>query len=214
MEMDDLVRELTTDLKPIGILRPVPFAVSTGAVCLGFTGAYAFFIIRVRPDLLTKITEPLFALNLLAGLWTIFFGLGLAAQLGLPGRPRNWWLVPMAVAPLLLILFFTFLSSLSGGLQLWMDGSDLVGKACSIGTLVVAALAFPLFGWQLRKGASQSPPLTGVIAGLVTFGAGLLAIASHCEIDNAVHALLYHLAIPLAVVNLAGLTIGRRLFRW
>ena len=93
-------------------------------------------------------------------------------------------------------------------------GLDPGGVKCFAMVLIFAAIPTMLLMRGLAKRAPTRLGLTGSLAGLAGVGAGWIAIALHCPVDNPVHILLWHLALPIVYGFGLGILILSRLLRW
>ena len=92
-----------------------------------------------------------------------------------------------------------------------MDTSDPLGDfarngwRCAIATVLFGTLPWLGLWWQVRRGASMSGGLSGLLAGAgaLLFSFAVMRIA--CPIDEPLHILFWHLFPALAVTALSAL---------
>jgi hypothetical protein len=209
---EDLIRSIVEDAEPVRRL-PSPFL--RAASWLGFAGIIVTVVtlaFGLREDLAAKISEPIFALEMVDVALTGVTAAVAAFCISLPDRSRLWLLLPV---PALLM----WLSTIGYGcLTNWIPlGPGGPATAISPRCFATAGLiSVPLAALLLRmlRHAGPTRPLE-------TAAAGALAIAALTtgglrlfhELDPTVVVLGWTFGTTLTFTSLGGL-FGRRLFSW
>lgn len=214
MKNQDLIKNLSSDLKPVRVL-PSPQRLSLFVV-LGFlTGVLVvLFLTKIRSDLSLKLQSGSFLLSLLLLLSLGVLSAVAAASLTRPeARPRfrirRALLIggATAISALLVLLIHGLTSAGEPALDHW-------GWKCSAVTLWMSLIGSFAGGWLLRKGASTRPLLSGF---LVSFGAlcfSWVGVGIECGFDGALHLAAWHYALPAFVGVFIGWGLSRLFFRW
>ena len=95
-----------------------------------------------------------------------------------------------------------------------MEGLNLEGLSCALMTTFVSFVTGAFFLWRMRRGASEKIWLSAFAIVFASFGSGGISILLHCNIDNAMHAMIWHILTPFATTALIGVPIGIRLLKW
>lgn len=210
---DDLIANLTADLKPVA-----PHALERRlwiALAIGLAGT-----VLVGPLVLDLVVGRPFG-----GAWgsMMFWGklaytlaLGLLGLVAVPAlsRPDRRLVWPLVAAGALVVL------ALIAGTMGWMQADwampVLMGGTALVCPWLIILTAAPLLALLLgamRRFAPASPTLAGGAAGLLAGGFGAAAYAFYCgETSMMFMAVWYSLGI--ALTGLLGALIGRYLLRW
>ena len=205
----ELIERLSASATPVRRLRP-PMQ-RAGLWLLFATVVLAVLALShgVRPDLATKLGQPVFAAGLVGSLLTGILATITAFCLSVPDRSRLWLLLPV---PALVLWVATigygcltdWVSIAPGGLRL---GSTL---DCFL-TLVLASLPpAVLLLAMLRHTAPVQPRILPAIGGLAVAGIAATSMSVLHELDATIMVLIWNLGAAALIVGLGG-TIGRRL---
>ena len=210
MKTDDLIASLGDEATPV---KPLPSPrtrylrwLGAALLCLGAGMA----VLGLRPDLAERLTSWAFVLQAV-----LTFGLGLlsaaaAFVLSVPSTRDSRWLrrLPLAVLGLWLILLVTLAIRFpaEAGIAGW--GFPCVRDIVILGLLPGAFLFF-----MIARAAPLMVRWTGMLVAMSA--AGLGAFASHmlCANDAFLHVIAWHL-LPVSVIGIAGVGLGRLLRRW
>ncbi len=157
----------------------------------------------LRPDLMTRLEAPDLLLEELA----VALGAGLVALAALraavPGRSLGRggiWLAALAFGLALLLV-------LRAPVHAWPYGLLELGLPCILRSVAWAALPLAALFVALRRGAALAPARAGALAGAAAFGFASLAVRICCQLDEAVHLLLFH-AGPVAAGTVGSAVLG------
>ncbi len=214
METIDLIHTLARDTKPARRLqRPsVRFAV-WAAVSLVIVLAWVL-VLGSRPDLSPKLGDLRFlteSLLLLAG--------GVVAALvslvvSIPDSDRKPALKFSALFPM--VGWFTLLLAvLIHGL---MHGeanalSAGLGIGCIRDILLIGGGPALFLFYLVRRASPTEPALTGALVLISMACIGALGTQFLCKNDRALHLMVWHF-LPIAILALTGIPLGRRFLRW
>lgn len=214
MKTEELISQLSQDLKPV---RPLP---GTGLlvgrwVLLGLLlVAAALTLFHPRADLSAQWQNSATLVQLLSFAGLFLLSLVLLAWSLFPGKPHlTIW---EKVLPGLLICFFLY--QLGRVMQLdkalLLEGLEWQGLECALAASLVGGVTALFLLRRARRGASVTPLKSGLILGLASLGAGGIAITLHCGNENSLHIGLWHLLIPLLVLQGIGALFGLYFLRW
>ncbi len=215
MKTDDLIQNLTLDLKPkqsMGSpLRSISFFTFLGIFILGLS----LCMMTCRTDLKEIIYHPKFLFDLILSFILSVVTLSLAVFLSRPG-------FEIAVKKLkYMTICFLVVSLVSSGLnvaQLSQSqinlGLSTSGVECFFIVLGYAVVLGAALFFQLRKAASLDSDLSGLVIGATCVSLGNVGICFFCGIDNGVHIVLWHFAIPMVVALASGIGLSRLLLKW
>lgn len=213
MQTDDLIRSLTTDLKPVPrntVGRRIAFGIGGGAIV---TLVMILFGLGFRPDLAIAMRGSQFWMK-----WgyTISLGVGAVAatmHLSRPDAQRVRWpwllLVPFGLLAMLSMNEFVR-TPRSGWLAL------LQGESWRICPLLVLLLSIPiLLGllWSFRWLAPARLRLAGAAAGLASGASAATLYCLHCPEASATFVLVWY-TLGMGLAALVGALAGPRFMRW
>ncbi len=206
MKTNDLIDQLGTRLQPVKRLpRPwIRFARWFAAMGLCFGAAMA--LRGIREDLFQRLTDPLFVLSTLMILATATLSAAAAFQLSVPGEERRW----TRRVPLLALGMWVAMIAFHA-----MSGAPLMGGAgwgCARDVLLLGAIPGVLLFWMVRGAAPLKLNWTGVFVMLALGALGALGTQLGCHDDAPLHLLLWHF-VPVILVGLSGIVLGRFLLR-
>jgi len=210
-EMDTFINDLSAQPAPTCRAHCLMklFLTWAGVLILYIAAVVGFYLLP-RPDLLQKLTQPLFAAEILSLGAMIFSSAFGAALLGYPdGQQKPWalWLPLAAFAVFVIIIAFAWHAYPLPPTVAWD------GMKC---TLCIALLSLPpvlFMSWQIRRMASVRPRLAAVNAFLAAFAVAALALRLSEPTDSMMHLAIFHY-LPMLAAAALGCLIGRRIFRW
>lgn len=213
MQTDDLIAHLSGGLEPVRGTE-VARILATGLV-LGLAGSALLMAVTIgiRPDIVDAMGGGAFWLKFLYTLVIAVLGLKLVERVGRPGTD--------ATVPALLIGIPVLVLMAMMAMQM-MPADDaarhtlLMGHSANVCSVLIAALALPLFGglfWSLRKLAPTRLTRAGAAAGLLAGSAAATIYAFHCTESTATFIAIWYTA-GIALTTLMGAALGRVLLRW
>lgn len=207
-----LIDALVAQAGPVRRLRP-PLQ-RAGLWLLFAGGILALFaaLHGVRPNLLQRLHDPVFAVSLLGAAATGILAAVAAFHVSLPDRAAAWGWLP---APAAALWFATIgYGCLTDWVGLEPDGVRLGTTLQCFATLVLtsAPLSLALF-LMLRHAAPTRPTEAAVMGSLAVAGLTATALALFHSIDATVMVLIWNLGTAV-VMLLIGAAYGRRLLAW
>lgn len=208
----DLIATLASNMEPVRRLRPPAIR----AVCWLLLAAVLLALIAVsqgiRPDLVQRLRDPIFAISMAASLLTGISAAIAAFELSLPDRSRLWLLLPLPAVVLWLsnigyqcLVQWTSVSP---------DGISLGEAADCFATLVLTSLPLSLTMLvMLRYAAPLRPTVTTLMGSLAVAAITATALSLFHVIDATLMILMWNLGTAVLLIGLGGL-FGRRMFRW
>jgi hypothetical protein len=210
MKTDRLIETLAADTRrppdPARLLAlSLPVAAIVSAILL-------VIALGLRENVAAVLASPVLFKTLLP------LGLGasavaLALRLARPGLRPGWPLAGIAAA--LALAAGSFLLALFDT-PAPMQGAKVLGDSIRTCLLSIPTLAIPLLAaalWALRQGASLSPGLSGLAAGLAAGGLSAAIYSLHCPEDSPLFFVTWY-GLAILAVTLAGHLLGARLLRW
>lgn len=212
MQSEELVKILAADAKPV---RRLPSPMVRLLIWLGISIAYAALVVwlmGLRPDILSKLGNARFVVELSATFMTSVLAAAAAFCAGCPGRPIWERFAPM---PALGLWFWSlgegcwqsFAASGAEGLSFRID------FVCLPSILLVGILPGAVILKMIRQGAPIAPTTTTALATLAAAALGATALRLFHEQDASVMVLVWQFGSVVLLASLGALT-GRRLLRW
>jgi len=208
--IDDLVARLAQDASAVKP-APHPFLLSLkwmGAAAIYLAVSLAFS--GLRPDWFERLHNTWFVAELLA-LLGIFIVTSLsAALLAFPDLHQKRALVFAPVLPFLVFLLVMFFA--------WRADSPPAALPvhsfeCTIGIMLMALLPAVWTFYSMRSYASTHSQWAGGVALLSAFSVGALWLRLHEANDSISHVIVWHY-LPMLVIGLIGMWLGKRLLKW
>jgi hypothetical protein len=208
--IEELVDTLSRDaslVKP----TPHPFILSTkwmGGVAIYL--ALSLIISGLRPDLMVKLHEPWFAVEI-AVLIAIFIGTSLsAAVLSFPDLHQ---MRRIAFAPAFLFALFLLIIILAWRTESPATPLPMHTYECTLCIILVSLLPAAWTFFEIRKFASTHFRLTGSIALLFAFSIGALWLRLYESNDSIVHVIQWHY-LPMIGFGVVGMWLGKVILKW
>lgn len=213
MKTDDLILQLTSQLKPV---KPVSRLKTAGFLLLAVAIILGLFLsfIELRSDLSLRMTQTDFWMGLFA--WISFFILGLfmSVSLAIPGRKISPWLKSSIFVSAAAIFIWHLSMLVNMDSMSMMMGLNIEGIRCTLVTLMGFIVSGAFIVQRLKKGASQRPLISALLAGLISLSVGGMLIMVNCENDNGIHVFLWHLLMPMVVVVGLAVSVINKLLKW
>lgn len=212
MQPEELVKILAADAKPV---RRLSSPMVRLLIWLGISIAYAALVVwlmGLRPDILSKLGDARFVVELSATFMTSVLAAAAAFCAGCPGRPIWERFAPL---PALGLWFWSlgegcwqsFAASGAEGLSFRID------FVCLPSILLVGILPGAVILKMIRQGAPIAPTTTTALATLAAAALGATALRLFHEQDASVMVLVWQFGSVVLLASLGALT-GRRLLRW
>lgn len=208
-----LIDDLANDLKPCSPC--CPYSMVAKLMIVALTGGFVLLAtIGLRPDLLQSLSS-------VVPFWKsgIFLIVGVGAtltlcRLGLPGRGTG------IVGPALMLLGLSGLIGFGLGAVAFSEHMDQLINAVNLGgrgfcLVSITGLGITLMAagaFVLRGMAYTRPNLAGWLLGTGSAAFAAAAYAWHCINDQPFYVAAWY-TIPVVLLGLLGLGLGRRLFR-
>lgn len=214
MKTDDLISQLSADLKPVKPAESV-FSFTMKWTLLSVVAVVVVTVgIQPRIDLLQTLASfdtwvQLFGFALL--LMTSLALTGWASSPGRSGLQKYLRAVFLGLAAVAIIQTVRLLGVSEAVLA---EGLSVLGSRCAMVSMTVGVLTGALLAWKSRQGATTQPLLSGLVLGLAAVGTGGIAITLHCASQNGMHIFMWHFLLPLMVMAVLGSWIGQKLLRW
>lgn len=208
--IDELVASLARDAVPVKA-APHPLMLS-----LGWLMAAAFYLVislwlsGLRPDLMQKFHEPLFAAEV-AVLGLIFIATSLSAAVLV--FPDLHQMRKSAWAPSGLFVLFMFIIFFAWRTDAPPAPLPEHSFECTASITLLALLpAFWTF-LSMRRFASTHSRWAGSVALLFAFSVGALWLRLHELNDSIIHVIQWHY-LPMLGIGLVGWWLGKRFLKW
>ncbi len=208
--IDELVTRLAQDATAI---TPAPHPFLLSLKLIGLAALYLIVSLAfsgLRPDWAVKFHSVWFVAEVVA-LLGIFCVTSLsAALLGFPDQyqKRNMVLAPIWMFVLFLLILVLALRAESPATPLPVHSFECT-FSISLMALVPAVWTF----YVMRKFASTHYRLAGSVALLSAFSVGALWLRLHEATDSVAHVIEWHY-LPMSVIGIIGLWLGKRLLKW
>lgn len=212
MQTEQLIAQLSAEAAPV---KPAPCPkrmlvrwLSVTALIIG--GAVA--VSHLRPDFAQRIAEPLYLIELAALLALLISTGASACWLAFPDRRQQGWLVKLPLLPLAVYaLTIAYRLLVPGATAVALEEDN--GMICSICIVGYALAPAATLLALARRCATTVPRLTGAIALLAAATTGQI-ILKLIEANDAVPHLLVSHIIPIMLLGLIGMALGRKLLVW
>jgi hypothetical protein len=208
----DVIDSLVADAKPVRRLQPP----AVRALCWLMFAALMLSLVAVehgvRPDLMLKLRQPVFATSVVAALMTGVLAAMASFTASVPGRSRRWLLLP---APALAVWILTIgYGCLTGWVNIGPDGISLGETARCFATLAITGIPLSLAMLiMLRYVARLSPTPVAMTGSLAVAAMTTTAVSLFHPLDATVLILLWNLGVTALLLAFSGL-YGKRLLEW
>lgn len=208
----DVIDSLVTDVKPVRRLRPP----AVRALCWLMFAALMLALVAVghgvRPDLMLKLSQPVFATSVVAALMTGVLAAMASFIASVPGQSRRWLLLP---APALAVWISTIgYACLTDWVSIGPDGMSLGETTRCFATLAVTGIPLSLAMLiMLRYAARLSPAPVAMMGSLAVAAMTAVALSLFHPLDATVMILIWNVGITVLFLTFSGL-YGKRLLEW
>lgn len=166
----------------------------------------------VRPDLPTRLRQPIFVFSMLGALATAVLAALASFKLNLPESPRGWVLLPLPG-------FAMWVSTISYGcLTDWIsmnpNGIQLGEAARCFATLLMTSVPLSIaMAIMLRFAAPLRPTIVSAAAGLAVAAMTSFALSLLHNLDASIMILIWNLGMAVLIAGMAS-ALGRPLLVW
>jgi hypothetical protein len=201
-----LVRRLAAEVKPKRPLWPVELRL--GLWMASEVGVLAWVATHTSNDFMQKLQQPVYAIEVLFFAAAAVISAALALRSAIPGRALRASEATLAAA---LVIAGTLLVAAVKPMDTAspLGGFVRVGLPCAYGIGIFATLPLLLLWWMVRRGASMSGGLSGLLAGGGASFYSFAMLRLKCPIDEPLHILAWHLLPALALTALSTLAGAR-----
>src|SRR5712692_7326150 len=213
MMTDELIRQIARGVTPVRILPSTPrrFLSWFGAAILSV--ATGVVLIGLRPDVLRGTTTLQFALNCVVILLITVLSVVAASMKSIPDTTRS---VLVLIPPLSAVFIWLVLLATQGRL-VFATGphhySAGHGFGCIRDILVLGAIPGAFLFFLVRRAAPVALGWSGLLVMLTLASIGALGLQFTCTNDDPLHLFAWHF-LPVLVIAVSGIVLGRRLLRW
>jgi energy-converting hydrogenase Eha subunit G len=197
-----LVRRLSREITPSRPLWPVSVRLTLWIVME--VGILAWVMSHTTNNFVAKLTHPAYAIEIVFFTTAAIVSAELALKSAIPGRTLSAKEATMVTA---LVLAGTIVLIIAQPIVTSDPLGDFArnGWRCAIETVKLGTLPWLALWSLVRRGASMSGWLSGLLvgAGALLFSFAVMRIG--CPIDEPLHLLTWHLSPALAVIALSTL---------
>ncbi|MBI3903133.1 MAG: DUF1109 domain-containing protein [Nitrosomonadales bacterium] len=209
-DIEQLVEMLAEDATPV---RPAPHPFVLSLKWTGAATAYLAVTLAIsglRPDLMQKFHEPWFVAEIVS-LLGIFAATSIsAALLAFPDLHQKR---TMAFAPVLAFALFLLVILCAWSADNPPAPLPVHSFECTLSITLVSLLPAVWTFYSMRRFASTHYHLAGGIALLSAFSVGALWLRLHEINDSILHLVQWHY-LPMLVVGIIGLWLGKTVLKW
>ncbi|MFZ5524300.1 MAG: DUF1109 domain-containing protein [Pseudomonadota bacterium] len=208
--IDELINKLAKDVAAVKPAHhPVLLSLEWTAVAV-FYLAVALMISGFRTDLMVKLHEPWFAVEI-AALAGIFVATSLSAAL--LSFPDLHQMRRVALLPALTFTLFALLMLFAWHADSPPSPPPVHSVECTLGITMLAILPAAWIFFVMRKFASTHHYWAGSVAMLAAFSVGALWLRLYEQTDSIMHVIEWHY-LPMIFIGLIGMWLGRILLKW
>lgn len=212
MKTEDLIAELSGELRPIpphAGLAPLVLGLGAGA---GVSAALMLFWLGLRPDLMSAMHTSPFWMKFGYTLALAVIAFWAVLRLARPGVDAKGAMraIALPVAAMLVLGVVELMRSPVDPAILFYGSSHDV---CPERIFVVSLPVFVAALWGLRRFAPTRLTVTGGIAGLFAGAAGAWVYAFHCGESGALFVSVWY-TLGIVSVGILGALLGRFVLRW
>ncbi|MFM9890948.1 MAG: NrsF family protein [Rickettsiales bacterium] len=209
MQTDQLIAQLAGEPAPKAAASPWRLSLRWLAF-LTFYAAMVMAFSSARPDLLTALQQPFFALEILLLAGIVISAVLSAALMSFPDLHQKRLLTFVPI-----FFFAAFAGVMVAALLADPSSSREAGKGMQCLSCISAYAVLPalLLLRAIARMATTRGASAGMLALLCAFAVGALLIRLREPTESIMHVMVWHYA-PMLVVALIGLVLGRRLLRW
>ncbi len=214
MKTDDLIDQLGEQAKPVTPLRSPLMRAMMWLFVLGLCMITGIVFVGLRHDFLEMMTHPIFILEmsslLIAGIMAVIA----TFQLSIPHEkvaPMTWVLLGSSAILLLARMAICFVMATPEGLMAYINsnvGLPIISKSLAMSIIPGMVLFF-----LIKRGAPVRGGLTAMAALLALASFAAMGCRSICPMNDPAYIIIWQ-GLPLMIIVLLGLLIGRQALRW
>lgn len=214
MKTDDLINQLGEQAKPVKPLRSPLMRAMLWLFMLGICMLIGIVIVGLRPDFYDMMMHPVFILEMVSLLIAGIFAIIATFQLSIPCEkvyPSTWALLGVSSLLLFTRMVICFIYATPEGIAAY--ASSLIGMPVIGKSLVISALPAGVLFWLIKKGAPVRIGLTAIAALLALASFAAMGCRSICPMNDPAYIFIWH-GLPLMILIIIGLLVGRSALRW
>jgi hypothetical protein len=197
-----LVSWLASEITPRRPLWPVSARLTLWMLIE--VGILVWVISHTKHNFVARLTHPAYAIGIVFFAAAAMICAVLALRSAIPGRMLSAKGVIVAIA---LALVGTLVLVMAQPMATSDSLGDfaLNGWRCAVNTALFGTLPWLGLWWLIRRGASMSGRLSGLLAGAGALLFSFAVMRIVCPIDDPLHLLIWHLLPALTVIGLSAL---------
>lgn len=208
----DVIDSLVADAKPVRRLQPPAVRALCWLMFAALMLALVAIVHGLRPDLMLKLSQPVFATGVVAALTTGVLAAMASFMASVPGRSRRWLLLP---TPALVVWISTIgYGCLTGWVSIGPEGMSLGETARCFATVAITGIPLSLAMLvMLRYMARLSSAPVAMMGSLAVAAMTAVALSLFHSLDATVMILLWNFGVTALFLVFSGL-YGKRLLEW
>jgi hypothetical protein len=208
MNTETLIHNLALQCRPV---RPIGNPTSRFLVWITSTIVFLIagvWILRPVPELWSLVTNPSFIFPTLAMLTLSLISTLSAFILTIPdSRIRRFDALPLTV----LIFWFALVAYMLATVDI---SDSRPGLLCIVRIAGLSLVPGGLLFYMLKKAAPMKSGLVGILASLGSLAFAAIAVQCLCPRSyDVTHVVVWHF-MPVSVISVVGLLMGRLMFKW
>lgn len=213
MNTAELIIRLSQEAPKPRLKSPAYYGWRLGIV-LAVYGLGVQFFLHLRPDLLTQLIRPAFALEIiLLVLLTVSSSAAAVFSMYPDMHQKHWALNVPYVLFFVLVTFITSQVLMPLDIRMVIPAPGGHAMECALCIAAVSLVPSALIFGVIRKGASVHPLRAGSFAVLAASSIGCLTLRLAEENDSLVHLTQWHY-LPTLIFGILGALIGKVLLKW
>ncbi len=208
-QTQELIKNLSLELKPFesesartGVAFMAKWVAGSTALMI-----LALATFSLRSDAMARLAEPRFVIESLMWLSATVVSAVIVLRSAIPGLLRKRDLM-------LGVVFVAIVGALISQRFFQADyAPDYYRGTCGAVALIIGFLSGLFFTAWLKPLAPTRLELTGTWMAISSGCLGGFIMQFSCPHDNPMHVLIWH-GIPVAILSVAGMLLGRRALRW
>lgn len=215
MQTQDLISNLTKDLRPVKVIRRPVISSIIWLFGVVIYVALLAMIIGLRPDLSEKLNDGLYISELVIVALASATSLFAANFLSVPDSYQKDWIKRLALMPFILLSLFLAVQLISPEL---LQFSSYISETastyeCAFDMLVFSILPLIALLIAVRKGATTQSLWCSAMIALAGVNISYFSLRIIEPNDMATHLVFWHYLPMLAIVS-TGVLLGRKLLSW
>lgn len=213
---DDLINDLIQDSCSVNIM-PCPYWRFTlwFFVAIVYVGSIAM-IFDLRPDILTKIHQELFLIELSVATLMTASALLACAFLCVPDSYNKQWIVYLPISLFVIlstIIFVTLYSQVTNPDYKFLSTAKNNTFQCALEIFLFSVPPAIASIYLIRQGATTKTYMSALCVALCSTGASYIALRLVEQVDDAQHIIIWHY-VPIFLFSGITLLLSKRFFAW